>query len=363
MKDLYSLMAMIALIVFFGSMVTLFTPESGESRTWALHHSLRVIQFLTAFIITMKIPLDGQRVEILRKVTVFACLVSSAGVVLVYFQLLPLEWIAPMIPNNKVTAGPWFEYLRFSGRTDLHLGFGFTSYNHAYTALQIILTLGLALHLSNKRDFLSIAMICLALVGTFLSGSRAGLASLCLFVSIQLFKNPLIVLIAGLSIVSLWPVVEPLVGESLNRHEALVSGSIDDDSTNGRVSVWLDYIKYLNQEPIRWVIGCGLGSSIDIKESSPANAAHLMPLQVVAELGMLGLIVFTIVAAYILQNLWFVPDNNTTMFWCALSLLLSCASQETFYPMPAMGFFPGFFLVALAVALNSSIRTTNLNVS
>ena len=189
-------------------------------------------------------------------------------------------------------------------------------------------------------------------MGVALSGSRAGLVSLLLLVATQLLKKPSTILITIIFLAIVPVLLQSDLTVYLDRHEVLLSGSVDDTSTNGRVSIWLDYVKYLNQQPIRWIIGCGLGSSIDIKDASPANAAHMLPLQIIAELGIIGLVVFFLLTIYIMQPLILAGRENSAMVWCSVALLFSCATQETFYPMPAMGFFPGFYLVALALTIS-----------
>jgi O-antigen ligase len=118
------------------------------------------------------------------------------------------------------------------------------------------------------------------------------------------------------------------------------------ENLSGRDNIWMDYIDYLNSNPIRWLIGSGTGSNSQLRSN-----AHNLYLNIIAEGGLPFLVSFIAVFMAILRTLWRNEGNSKPVFFVTLALLISSLTQETLYPVPAFGHFLGLYLFVLAIAL------------
>jgi hypothetical protein len=110
----------------------------------------------------------------------------------------------------------------------------------------------------------------------------------------------------------------------------------------------------LNQKPIRWVLGTGFGTAVDADPVLHQDA-HMLPLQIIIETGVIGLIVATYLFSTILRYLYVSEVGFKPLFWATVALLIGSLTQETFYPVPALGHFIGFYLCSVAIALRMKI--------
>ena len=97
-------------------------------------------------------------------------------------------------------------------------------------------------------------------------------------------------------------------------------------------------------------IGAGFGSVADLVDN-----AHCLPLQVLLELGAIGLIVWFGLVAHILVSLYQVEGGTRVIFFATAALLFSSLTQETFYPIPAMGRFLDLYCCCLALVLSGKL--------
>jgi len=125
---------------------------------------------------------------------------------------------------------------------------------------------------------------------------------------------------------------------------------LDAESLNGRKEIWVTRLQFLNEDGTRWLVGGGFGSARDIRPQ--VTGAHLMPLHIVTETGLLGLAVAVAFFATVLGALRRQESGQRPLYYATLAILVSSAAQEPFYPVAAFGLFPGFYLVCVTVALN-----------
>jgi hypothetical protein len=92
------------------------------------------------------------------------------------------------------------------------------------------------------------------------------------------------------------------------------------------------------------LLGSGFGAA-------SGKNAHLLYLQIVYEVGLIGLAVFAGLIYKVLSYLKFYERGIRPIYWATIAFLLSGLSQETFYPVPSFGHFLGFYLCSLAIAL------------
>lgn len=317
--------------------------------------------FTVVFFATSLIPLNEERVTVLRRITDIALTTVIISVVVTAFEIVPLANIAPHLPRDPDVAGPWHRYgLTLAEYGDNRGGWGTIGYNHAYVSTQILLLCGLRISLASKRDTLANPMFLLCgVIAAFLTQGRAGFFAMIVFALIYSVKKPGYILAAtGIASVVITILVIVLAGSQKNYEFSNLSATADRATTlsdpanpenlSGRAEIWNQRILFLDAEPIRWIIGIGFGAA---RESG--DNAHNLLLHLTLEMGLLGVGAFTILYAYILWALFNRSLDDRTLFWATLALFISCFSQETFYPVPAMGYFPGFYFCVVALALRN----------
>jgi len=295
-------------------------------------------------------------------VLVFLC----AAVVANYLKILPNEIIVGHLPSDKSVAGPWSE---FGSEGD---GLGTVGYNHAYTAAQVMLAFAFYFSLTDQRlSLVSGLLLVASLVAVLLSGSRAGLGAMLLLVGVCLFLwtsrgylLPLIWFFVVLAAAATTFVALP--GEVLSQtahrvqtaNEKLLARQVTtfkgykSENLSGRTEIWKSRLKYLNEEPYRWIVGAGFGSA-----AVSGRNAHMLPLNVIIELGIIGLVVGSAVCWLIGRQLWQLEPPGRPFFCSSVAILLTCMTQETVYPVPALGHYLGFYLFCLAIVLRLALSS------
>jgi hypothetical protein len=327
---------------------------------FGLFEGFRMIQFLVLFRIAAFVPWTPRRLAILGRVATGAFLFVCLTIFLGFLDIVPSSTWSPLLPEDKEAAGAWWHFVHnFDG-----YGLGAISYTHAYVAAQVTLFLGLALHLRGGRAWAGNGLlIALALGAALVSGSRAGFAGVLLVAGMFLLaRSPrwLVNFVLALALVgtaafvylSSQPPVEGEAGPlgSILEHQVNAFQPYKAENLVGRDEIWSGRIDNLNDHPWRWFTGWGFGSSPD---TGPALSPHMLPLQIIMELGFGMLLLIAIACGKLLRDIWRRETVDRPFFWTTIALLLSSATQETFYPVPSTGYFLGFYLVALTVVLRA----------
>lgn len=118
------------------------------------------------------------------------------------------------------------------------------------------------------------------------------------------------------------------------------------DNLAGRTNIWEAHLQSLDDRPWTWMVGYGFGSAI-----TRGNQAHMQPLNMVSEIGLIGLAIGLVLMGITLKALWDWEAAGHPMLWGTVALLFTSLTQETLYPVAAFGHFLGFYLVAVAIAL------------
>ncbi len=329
----------------------LFDPHTdlGEFRpfNFGLFQLYRWLQFISIFLLVSALPLNLHRVKTLRAITLAVLVLVCLFAILTQLNVVSPSTFSSHLPDSLDISGPWRYYTN-----SVKKGIGTIGYNHSYTALQIAISLALFLHF-NKGDslFLHLFSVSLACAAAFFTGSRTGLILTLIFALSQMrgILTQYLLLFLSLVLAGLVLSQPALFGSDedptsiLTRQSTLLNPT---QNLSGRDAIWLDYLDYLNSNPIRWIIGSGTGSN-----SQRDSNAHNLYLNIAGEGGLPLLIVFIAVFINVLRALWRNESGSKPMFFITLALLVSALTQETFYPVPAFGHFLGFYLFALAVAL------------
>jgi len=357
---LFCLASYLVSTILISNLETISFGLNQQGPGFGLFEGFRMIQFLILFRIAAFVPYTPYRLAVLRKVVTGAFLFVCATVFLTFLDIVPSSAFSPLLPQDKEAAGAWWHFVHnFDG-----YGLGAISYTHAYVAAQITLFLGLALHLRGNRAWAGNGLlIACGLGASLVSGSRAGFAGVLLVAGVFLLaRSPrwlvnfvLFLALAGTVAFVYLSSQPPVEGESgplgsILEHQVNAFQPYKAENLVGRADIWSGRIDNLNDDPWRWFTGWGFGSSPD---TGPALSPHMLPLQIIMELGFGMLLPIGIVCGKLLRDIWHRETIDRPFFWMTIALLLSSATQETFYPVPSTGYFLGFYLVALTIVLRA----------
>lgn len=347
----------VSTLLIFNLNAEVFGSNKGVG--FGFYECARMVQYLILVRIAVSVPMPGSRQVILGRVAVATAWVVCLTCILTYTEVVTTAMLAPHIANDKVISGAWWHYVNNHN----HYALGAISYTHAAVAVHVILLVGFAVHLRGEGPWISnLALLSAGLIATLLSGSRAGFAAMVLVVGVCLLaRSPrwlttaaltgVTLVLAGLVVVSS---LQPQPGDAqsplmsiIDRQSAALN-PLSSENLVGRDQIWKGFVDTLNDQPGRWLVGSGFGSSPDM---GPALSPHMMPLQIIVELGLWVLVVVSGWFVWLLVQFWRAGGTTRVMFWTTVGLLLSSATQETFYPVPSTGVFLGAFLLASIVVL------------
>lgn len=360
---------LILFLVLYGSTLSYLSylasaNDTGQGRVFGIFQIYRLVQFITVFFITAKIPLTPKRIAVLNRIMEIVVIFICLGIFLTYSTIVPLSAVTAHLPQ----VGPWPEYAAW-GNSGEGRGVGFISYNYAYTAVQVLLSITLKLCLSNsqKQEFRNSRLVLLSVFGCFLSSSRSGLAGIVLLAIIYWQKNSksflkainflvittliLLIVLLFLQLLGFNIDFDLASQNSIFERQVTLLDARTSDNLSGRDEIWKERVEFLNENLIRWIVGTGFGSALD-----SGNFAHMLPLHIIIETGLIGLCAFTFLFYKILDYFYIYEVRSKPFFWGSIALLFTSTSQETFYPLPAFTHFIGFYLCALAIAFQTNVK-------
>jgi O-antigen ligase len=326
---------------------------------------VRLIQFATLFWLVSQIPLTAFRLHVLLRSARWVLVIVSGLIIATYLGLIAQSAFVGHLPAGAVAVGPWQVLL-----TSIHdQGLGAVGYNHAYVSAQVTVLLALCLHLTPRDAIWSqVGLITLSTAAVTVTGSRAGFVAHLLFLLLYLAWRSwptLIVLgVLGIALTVAPSAFSPelprgssdqtLTSEQqetlpILERQRTVFALGDGQSLSGRDSIWQEKVSALNDSPLHWVTGWGFGTSGD---HGFGITAHMLPLQVTVEMGLVGLALFAMAVVGLLRGLWRAESAPKPIFLVTIALLASSFSQENFYPVAAMGHFIGLFLLVVAIGLS-----------
>ncbi len=75
----------------------------------------------------------------------------------------------------------------------------------------------------------------------------------------------------------------------------------------------------------------------------------MLALHIIVESGLCGFTIFAALAVWVMRRLWRYDTYSRPIFWGSMALLFSSLTQETFYPVPALAYFLGVYVIVLAI--------------
>ena len=232
---------------------------------------------------------------------------------------------------------------------------GGISFHHAYPAMQLLLLAAMYLYLLPMAEvWLPCCILsCLWLCG-LVSGSRAGFVAISVFSVAAVLSRPrqLLLLIASTAVAVVVgsyfsTSLSDTFSRAMSRQESIAT-SYQEDGLAGRVEIWKERVALSNWEPALWITGTGFGSAIE-----SGNNGHMLYLQTTLECGLLGTAILLFLAWRVLSLLWRQGQAARVLCYLTVAILLSGLTQETLYPVPALGHFCGLYLFCIGVVLSS----------
>ncbi|MHC2069847.1 O-antigen ligase family protein [Bremerella sp. T1] len=336
------------------------SPDAHVGVQWGLYQLARMIQFAILFFCAASTPLTEPRRRWLVAISTCVLWFVVITVALTYTGTIPYESVVAHLPESQDVSGPWASF------GESYDGLGLISYNHAYTACQLVLLFSLHLSLTYSRFSASNVLLLFAVtLAVFLSGSRAGFGAMLVLVLPIVWSwirsGGLMPLVwtgtVGLTIVAAM-LIAPSMGkvdglndfkeqvEELVVRQSTTFAAYKSDNLAGRTDIWKMHLEALDDRPWTWLVGYGFGTAI-----TQGNQAHMQPLNMISEIGLIGLAVGLVLLCVILHALWKCEPSQHPLLWGTIALLLTSMTQETFYPVAAFGHFLGFYLFALAIAM------------
>lgn len=321
--------------------------EFGKGTGDGIFYLYRTAQMVVLFWAALRIPMTEKRIALLHKIVTVVLAISCILCLASYVGALPGPFLARHLSPSGGVSGPWRAYAVNDAR-----GLGTIGFNHAYTAAQIVLLVALRMSLGRKRRPVSDTLfILLGLATCFASGSRAGLAAMGFFSLAIFIRNPIYVPFVGilLGVASLFTTPEQLNTKDIQDTTDKVSAIFNPQEASqfqARLRIWEYWTTEFQQDPSLLVTGAGFGGSRNY-----AQVPHMLYLTVLAEFGLMGLAAYLYFTFYVTRNVLKSEVTPKPFFWGIIALLLASFTQETFYPVSAMGHFLCLFFVGVAVIL------------
>jgi len=334
---------------YFGLKTTDFFNDKGQNV--GLYQIYRMCQFLTVFWFSTRVNWDAKRKVWLQRSIALTFWISCALLLANYFDLVSTPTLAPQIPRDLNIAGPWAYYsLGVVGNP-----VGGISFHHAYPAMQILLLAAMYLYLLPiTRVWLPCCILSCLWLCALVSGSRAGFVASSVLLVVAVLSRPrqLLLLIASTAVaVVVGSYFSTSLSDTFSRamsRQQSIATSYQEDGLAGRVEIWKERVALLNWEPALWLTGTGFGSAIE-----SGNNGHMLYLQTTLECGLLGTGILLFLAWKVLSFLWRQGPGARVLCYLTVAILLSGLTQETLYPVPALGHFCGMYLFCLGVVLSS----------
>ena len=324
---------------------------SGDSgfMSYGVYPIYRMLQFLLVFRVAAGMPLSAGRLKALSGITSVVLAFVALSVLATFTSVLDTRRLMGHMPVNPVVAGAW-SVLADQQR----YGCGTIGYDHAYTALQLIMLLALRTSLTRrKRVVIDTAFLLMTISAVFLTSSRSGLAAMLVYSIAYFVQRPASLLVAiGICCLSLFVLGRvmrsplPDLSENIERGLTLAN-PLASDNLSGRQEIWHETLDLLGNDSVSWVIGRGPGYITQF-----SRTAHNMYLQTLVELGIVGLLVFLAFMSRIVGLLRRYESGTKPILVATVAFLLTSFTQETFYPVTFLGHFLGLYLLSLAIALN-----------
>ena len=328
------------------SLVLLFIMQDGHldvALPFGIFQVYKLFQLTAMFWIVSRLSLSAGLLRTWGRVATAGFLFTAATVTWTYFSPFLPKLLGQILPGSGVP-GPWdFYYQSYDP------GLGTLSYNHGFVASMLLLQGAFAMLMRADRS--NSWLLLLVVLTCFLSGARAGLVGAVVFVFLEGIRTPLrstlMILLVGLGGIFALPYLQTDLDKIIARQSTILEAG-NTENLAGRAEIWQSYLRSLLDEPVRLLLGSGMGSGI----GNHGVNAHMMVLQVLYDTGLAGLSVMVLFFGVLMSQLHRLRQRRASM---ALNLLISLwittVATETLFPNPAFGSFLPMLTLVMIVAL------------
>lgn len=340
------------------ALVTIPLSSSGEGIKFGGFSVLLFIKFVIVYWAAAHVRLNKQRLRILHIAALVAFLWLTLTTLADRFYLIEIDNFVAHLP--AATAGKW----NVQGVYTLN---STVSNSHGGTTIVILLLNGLVLGTSPHRSWLLEILVTISSMGTsFITGSRQGLVRVTVFTAIYFSRKPSKLLVmAVLAVVFTFPFWSSWEAALRNntyflraaeRQNILATDPFSIEGLAGRPELWIDVIDTLNEDPLRWLLGYGVGNYVEFE-----NASHNMFLRLLQDGGLIELIVVGLLWLGIFRRIWSARRTAWTLSALLIGLLSSIFTSDILAPTLATGWYLGLFFVSIHILTFSSETENSAN--
>lgn len=331
-----------------GLLLVFRDPALPAQLSFGVFGLYKLLQVTLLFAAVSRLPVEARHIRQWCGWATAGLLIMTGTIIWSFFSPAIPDALGQVLPRGRPASGPWEAYYLHDDP-----GLGMVGYNHGFVAAQLLTLYSLTLML-RKRSSPPLAGLMLA--ACFLTGSRAGLAGALLTLALEYRRMPLrATLWLGMAGAAAWLALPAFhldaTFQTLVERQATLVEAGDPNNLSGRDSIWQSFVIKLLGDPLRLLIGSGLGSAIAL-----GNNAHMNALQVLFELGLAGLSIYALLFVRIVRGLWRSAFGRPALYFLA-GMALTTLSQETFYPNPAFSGFLPLLAVFTALSLRASGET------
>lgn len=316
---------------------------------------LVMAKYLAIFTIISHIHLSKEDLKRLHRLMLLLLLISCFSVIFIKLDIIDVDKFRSHLPRG------------ISGRWDAIRLDSLMGATHGETSIYLLMFLALVILSSYKKliGFLSTFIIGLVAIAIFITGSRQGIVRLfiyCLTLFLLIYKKEKKVNVLGATLLLIYlifsfnfirKVEKDYIYEAVQRQNIFIENPFSEEGLSGRPLIWKDIIKVLNSNPIRWVVGFGIGGWAQLGLN-----AHNMFLQIILDGGLILLSVMIIIYIMMFKTLFRYRYSLPSCFALFAALLSSIFTSNIFYPSISSGWTIALFLITIRIG--SNINENNL---
>lgn len=327
-------------------LVTTAFSTTGEGVKFGGFSLILFAKYVVVYWAATHVSIDKDRMHILHIAALIAFLWLCVTTLADRLSLIELDNLTTHLPS--AIAGKWGS-----------IGLDSTvSNSHGGTTVVILVLAALVLGTARHRftPYVEGTVFVLSLPTSLISGSRQGLVRILAFFATYMSRRFLRYFM--LILVLLIPVVvylfvsdsplpyidDPNVIQSLDRQRVLITDPFSNEGLSGRPDLWQSVLNTLNEDPIRWFIGYGIGNYVEFN-----NSAHNMLLQLLEDGGLIELVLVGVLWARIFGRIWRRRWEAWAMVSLTIGMLTSALTSAIFYPNLSTGWYLGLFFVAMHI--------------
>lgn len=352
-KDQEMFKCLFAMWIFFivnYLIVTIPNSITGDGVKYGGYTLIVFTKLVAVFWAADHIPLNKKRLQVIHIAAMIAFLWLSITTLADRIGMIEIDNFVRHLP--LALAGKWNSNIVSLDST--------VSSSHGGTTIALLVIGALCVGTEKRsRAWLVEPIVFAFLLGTsFVSGSRQGLVRSVVFIAIYLIKKnkimPILAMACLISFLFFSNIIQkgemldnPYFVKAIERQSILIGDPFSSEGLSGRPNLWISVVDTLNETPIRWLIGYGIGNYTEKN-----NAAHNMFLLFLQEGGFLELVFFGVLWIKIFKRIWVAKKKSWVMVALSGGMLTSIMTSAVFYPTLGTGWYLGLYFISFKVLIS-----------